>query len=313
MTALVSRIPPSDLRCPCCKAALRQRDQSLTCTSCAVTYPMVGGIPVMIDERTSVSRLSDYTAPHHESPRPILRRLREKLPSLSGNIGSEKNFARFTELLLAQTPTPRVLVLGGRVLGDGMKALVDTPGIELVETDICPGPRVQILCDAHQIPFDDSSFDAVIIQAVLEHVCAPHTCVAEIHRVLKPRGLVYAETPFMQQVHGGAYDFTRFTDLGHRRLFRHFEEIERGACCGPGMALAWAIQYFLLSCTGTRFLRGCVRIGCELSLFWLKYIDRFIIHRPEALDAASGFYFLGRRSDTALSDRELIPLWRGRV
>ena len=50
----------------------------------------------------------------------------------------------------------------------------------------------------------------------------------EIYRVLKSDGIVYIETPFMQQVHGGKYDFTRFTYLGHRRLFARFQEIESG-------------------------------------------------------------------------------------
>ena len=55
--------------------------------------------------------------------------------------------------------------------------------------------------------------------------------------VYKDDGLVYADTPFMQQVHMGRYDFTRFTYLGHRRLFRKFEEIDSGAVSGPAMAL----------------------------------------------------------------------------
>ena len=37
-------------------------------------------------------------------------------------------------------------------------------------------------------------------------------------------GIVYAETPFMQQVHEGAYDFTRYTVLGHRYLFKKFKQ-----------------------------------------------------------------------------------------
>jgi hypothetical protein len=32
---------------------------------------------------------------------------------------------------------------------------------------------------------------------------------------------------------------------------------------------------------------------------------------PGALDAASGFYFLGRKSATVLSDRDLLRLYRG--
>ena len=99
-----------------------------------------------------------------------------------------------------------------------------------------------LICDAHDIPFADGCFDGVIVQAVLEHVMDPGRCVEEIHRVLGDNGLVYAETPFIQQIHMGRYDFTRYTHSGHRRLFRRFEEIASGPVGGPGMALAWAYQ-----------------------------------------------------------------------
>ena len=49
----------------------------------------------------------------------------------------------------------------------------------------------------------DASVDGVIVQAVLEHVLDPRTVAAEVERVLRPRGMVYAETPLMQQVHEG--------------------------------------------------------------------------------------------------------------
>jgi SAM-dependent methyltransferase len=151
----------------------------------------------------------------------------------------------------------------------------------------------------------------VIVQAVLEHVVDPYRCVREVHRVLKTGGLVYAETPFMQQVHGRQFDFTRFTLLGHRRLFREFEELDSGAACGPGMALAWSFQYFLLSFSTTRSVRVVLRGVSSFATFFLKYFDRFLIDRPGALDAASGFYFLGRRCERSLSDKELITLYRG--
>ncbi len=55
----------------------------------------------------------------------------------------------------------------------------------------------------------------------------PERVVSEIARVLKPAGMVYSEIPFMQQVHEGAYDFTRFTDSGQRWLFRQFKSPTR--------------------------------------------------------------------------------------
>jgi hypothetical protein len=128
---------------------------------------------------------------------------------------------------------------------------------------------------------------------------------------LNERGVVYAETPFMQQVHNAPYDFTRFTHLGHRRLFRKFEEIDSGAGCGPGMALAWSYQSFLMSFTTSEFLRKLIRYFTRLTSFFLKYFDYYLIDKPGTLDAASGYYFLGRKAEQVLSDRDLIKLYKG--
>lgn len=192
-----------------------------------------------------------------------------------------------------------------------MGPLAQNGSLELVDTDVSFGPRTMLICDAHDIPFQDESFDGVIAQAVLEHVVDPYRCVEEMHRVLKKDGLVYAETPFMQQVHLGRYDFTRFTHLGHRRLFRRFEEIDSGAVCGPGMALAWSYQYFLLSFAKLKILRALIRAFASLTSFYLKYFDYFLIDTAGGLDAASGYYFMGRKSDHSLSDRELLTLYKG--
>src|SRR5205814_2050776 len=128
----------------------------------------------------------------------------------------------------------------------------------------------------------------------------------EVHRVLKHDGLVYAETPFMQQVHGGVYDFLRFTRRGHRRLFRKFEEIESGAACGTGMSLAWAYMFFLRSFANSSRVAWCLHCVASLTAFWLPYLDAHLIDKPYTLDGASAFYFIGRRSNQVLSDRELI-------
>jgi len=235
------------------------------------------------------------------------------LPAVSCNAKAKTNYEKLAELLLKENENPRVLVVGGSIVGRGMQRILSVPFIECIESDVSFGPRTAIICDAHDIPFDSSSLDGVIVQAVLEHVVDPYRCVEEIHRVLKEEGLVYAETPFMQQVHGGKYDFSRFTHLGHRRLFRKFEEISSGAVAGPGTALAWSYQYFLLSFVkskaGRAFVEGIVR----LTSFWLKYFDYYIIDKPTTLDAASAYYFMGRKSNRVLSDRELVELYRGAV
>lgn len=307
------------LRCPICRARLGAADAHLACTApgCGATFPVVDGVPVLLNEQASVFRIADFTAHRNTTfdlgKGRLRRTLGRVIPSLSRNVKAERNYARLAELLCADAAAPKVLVLGGGIEGQGTAALADHRAVELVETDVSFGPRTMLVCDAHDIPCADATFDGVVVQAVLEHVVDPARCAAEIHRVLKPAGLVYAETPFMQQVHGGRYDFTRFTHLGHRRLFRHFDEVESGAVCGPGMALAWAYQYFLLSFTTARGLRAALRIFAGFTAFWWKYFDGYLIDKAGALDAASGFYFLGRKSEQVLSDRELLELYRGAI
>jgi ubiquinone/menaquinone biosynthesis C-methylase UbiE len=55
-----------------------------------------------------------------------------------------------------------------------------------VETDVAFGPRTGIICDAHDLPFADETFDGVIARAVLEHVANPFQCVQEMHPPMVP-------------------------------------------------------------------------------------------------------------------------------
>lgn len=286
----------SRLRCPACHGPLVE----LACDACGRRYERVNDVPILLDDSSSSFRAE--LGGGIERP-PGWGRY---LPRLGQNLKAARNYAA----LASKLQGPRVLVVGGRVLGDGMEELARRP-LELVETDIALGPRTQIVCDAHNLPFADDTFDGVVAQAVLEHVVDPARCVSEIRRVLKAGGLVYAETPFMQQVHAGAFDFTRFTHLGHRRLFRDFDEVDSGATCGPAMALAWSFTGLLQSFARTSRQRRVARAIGHVASFPLRYIDPLVIDRPGALDAASAVYFMGRKGSSTLSDSELPRHYRG--
>ena len=129
-------------------------------------------------------------------------------------------------------------MIGSGEKGSGTEELWNNKEIEIHGIDIYGSESVDVICDAHYLPLKDGYYDGVWIQAVLEHVLEPTLVVSEIHRVLRVNGLVYAETPFMQQVHEGAYDFTRFTVLGHRYLFRKFESVRLGGNKGPELVFA---------------------------------------------------------------------------
>ena len=301
------------LRCPCCRGRLHDQLGYLVCMGCARSFPLVGTIPILINEDHSIFRIADFIERRPTTFEPTSRwaqLAKIALPSLGRNLRTRANFEHLARLL-NERPSRNVLVVGGSILGQEMAILANDPQLQLVDTDVSIGGRTTLVCDAHDLPFADETFDAVVAQAVLEHVIDPSRCVNEIHRVLRSDGLVYAETPFMQQVHGGRYDFTRFTPLGHRRLFRHFDQIAAGSGAGPATVLAWSYLYFLRGFASTRRGAQAAAVIARLTGFWLKYLDRIILERNGAQDGSWGYFFLGRKASTALDDRELLALYRG--
>jgi SAM-dependent methyltransferase len=305
------------LRCPACNSPLNHSNDGLTCKGeeCRKIFPVKDDIPILINETRSVFAIDDFMSKRNTTFSLKKNKIKDfilrLIPDVSENINAKRNYKKLTNLLLKQNSSPRVLIIGGSIMGKGMEVFMLNPAIDFVESDVSFGERTMLICDAHDLPFADQCFDGVIAQAVLEHVTDPYRCVDEIYRVLKTKGLVYAETPFLQQVHMGPYDFTRFTHLGHRRLFRKFDEIESGATCGPGMALAWAYQGFLQSFAKSNALKKLIFIFASFTSFYLKYFDYYLIDKPGALDSASGIYFMGSKGDNLLSDQELIKLYKG--
>ncbi len=278
---------------------------------------MVSGMPAFVDFEKSVIDSIQLCATDGGSE---VKRDRNRLKQLVAGLVSgrnkiaPRNIARMIDLLKSDLeavpsiakPPVRILVIGGASVGSGLELLYMNKDIDLIAFDVYSSPFVQFVADGHAIPLADASADGVIVQAVLEHVTDPWMVAEEIHRVLRSGGIVYADTPFMQQVHEGAYDFTRFTDSGHRYLFRRFEHIDSGAVAGAGTALAWSIEYF------ARALTRSTRVGrlVRLCFFWLRSADG-LLDPKYSLDAASGVYFLGRKCEAAIKQDAIIEYYQG--
>jgi SAM-dependent methyltransferase/uncharacterized protein YbaR (Trm112 family) len=310
---LISEEMQQKLVCPASKSILLKKGKCLECASDKnICYPIIDGIPILIDEKRSLFSVDDFRNKTNTTfdlkaskAKKILRGI---IPAISVNIKARKNYNRLCEMLPHNS---KILIIGGSIKGAGMDAIYSNSSFDIVGSDVSFGPYTTLICDAHDIPFVDEVFDCVIAQAVLEHVLDPQRCVSEIHRVLKHTGLVYAETPFMQQVHMLSYDFTRFTHLGHRRLFNRFTEVDSGPVSGPGTALAWSYTYFLRSFSSSRKTSNLLSVFARMTSFFLKYFDYFLIDKPGSYDSAAGLFFMGRKSNSVLSDRELIKQYKG--
>lgn len=180
-------------------------------------------------------------------------------------------------------------------LGSGNRRRAD----HIINLEIETLPNVDVVGDGHNLPFKDGVLGAVIIEAVLEHVRNPEAVVSEIHRVLRPGGLIYAGVPFIQGYHASPEDYQRYTIRGLENLFSNFQKLESGSCVGPTSALHWVFREYI----GILFSFGNVWIYKALSLFigWitfpLVYLDILLMKNRNAHAIASAVYFIGRKKE----------------
>jgi SAM-dependent methyltransferase len=133
------------------------------------------------------------------------------------------------KLLLDQNLFPRFKTVRGDtlVIGAGKvdyRRLLPLAS-SIIATDIDPGEFVDMVVDAHSLPFEDKSIDTVIAIEVFEHLRDPRAVVEEITRVLRVEGRVLLSVPFMFRVHGDPHDYQRFTQSGLATLFGEGFEI----------------------------------------------------------------------------------------
>lgn len=311
MLLTIEDLLPS-LRCPVTGLTLHDRGEFLEADNGSHRYPKINGIPVLVDFTRSIlsetellksEGASSMARPQGRSRRWIKRHL------LHG--GADERAARAATRFLAEakavTPEPEVLMIGGGSRGIGTDALYEDRNARLSSFDVYVNDHCPLVADAHAIPFPDGHFDAVWIQYVLEHVLEPWTVAAEISRVLKPGGVLYAETPFLQPVHEGAHDFVRFTHSGHRWLFRDFDEIDSGVAMGIGPAWLVTWEYGVRGLTHSR----AAGQAAKLAFSWIAFLERAIPARFR-YDAASSYFFLGRKSETQLAASAMTAYYRDR-
>ncbi|MDH4298727.1 MAG: methyltransferase domain-containing protein [Cyclobacteriaceae bacterium] len=89
-------------------------------------------------------------------------------------------------------------------------------------------PLAKVKMDIHHIPFDESTFDVVLCNHVLEHVQDDIKAVAEIHRVLKPGGFAILQVPFFNPLADNTLEDSTITDKREReKIFGQDDHVRR--------------------------------------------------------------------------------------
>jgi SAM-dependent methyltransferase len=106
--------------------------------------------------------------------------------------------------------------------------------------------KVDIICDATNIPLQSESYNIIICIQVIEHIFDHRKMLEEAYRLLKPGGKLILSGPFIWEMHEIPYDFYRFTFFGFQTLIKRsgFEIKENVASGGK-----WAtIGQLIIQC-----------------------------------------------------------------
>ncbi|HTT67041.1 MAG TPA: class I SAM-dependent methyltransferase [Gemmatimonadales bacterium] len=130
--------------------------------------------------------------------------------------GEERMRFRKAARLARVAPDAAVLDIGCR---DGGLRRFLPPGVRYQGMDITPefaGPDIVVRDVSDGIPFPDASFDHVFCIEVLEHVPNPYGALREMHRVLRPGGVLVLSVPNPYHVKELVWNLLRIPDRqGH--------------------------------------------------------------------------------------------------
>jgi len=167
----------------------------------------------------------------------------------------------------------------------------------ITNLDIERAPNVDVVADGHHLPFLADSFDAVIIEAVLEHVRNPNQIATETRRVLKKGGYVCAVVPFLQPFHASPHDYQRYTAPGFDLLFADFQRVDSGACSGPSTALQLILREYIgcILSFGNLWAQKLISILVGWITYPLIFLDGLLMFNKNAHTLAQAVFFIGRK------------------
>ena len=103
------------------------------------------------------------------------------------------------------------------------------PGKRYIKQDMqdFDPPCIDLVCDIADLkPVADESIGLVLNMESLEHIPHPQKAVDEIHRVLRPGGLLILTTIMHFKIHRTPKDYWRFTPEGIELLMQKFKILD---------------------------------------------------------------------------------------
>jgi SAM-dependent methyltransferase len=257
------------LVCPACRAPLGDETR---CGGCGKAYTSLDGVPVLmpdadveaIDLRVTGGALPTYDCAHMGIP-----------------------------------VVDEAIARGDRILELGAGLDVhDSPNVVTTDAFVY-GTQLDLVADAHRLPFADGSFDFVFSLAVFEHLHSPWIAAEEIARVLRPGGAAYTLCAFFQPLHGYPDHYFNATESGLARLFADRFDVQSA---GPSRHCPH--RESLVPLHRMRAMADAVR--ADAAVGWRKRVRAYRLER--SLRRAA--HELHRIADDAIARPDGLAAWR---
>lgn len=257
------------LACPVCKGDLLREEERLTCEACARIFPIVNGVPVL---------LPDGSVPHTEYQHELLVR---------------EEYGLWIPTLVMQSLPASAVILN---LGAGNQAL-DLANV--IRMDVTLTPYVDVVGDAHALPFKPGTFDFIFSLAVIEHLRQPFLAAQEMFDALKNGGYVYGDCNFVFAYHGYPHHYFNASEQGLEEAFARFEKLRTGVAPYqmPSFTLLMVLTTYLQK-IGYSEDEDVQRFTQLLNHVLKQPLTKYdaLFTEQAALYVAAGVFFFGRKA-----------------
>jgi SAM-dependent methyltransferase len=130
-------------------------------------------------------------------------------------------FQRWLERMSSQNLT--VLDVGGSI--QPYRPLIQNGAMRYIAVDLIATALVDVVANAEQLPFPKNWFDLAFCTQMLEYAPLPGQVISEIHRALKPGGILLLSVPSLS-LRDADEDCWRFWPAGIRQLLSGFSQVE---------------------------------------------------------------------------------------
>ena len=151
-----------------------------------------------------------------------------------------------------------------------------------INLDLVAVAGVDVVGDAHRLPFRDAVFQRVECDAVIEHVERPERVLREIERVTTAGGFVHVVTPFCHPFHEYPKDYHRFTPDALKLLADGMEVVASGWRTGPAATMLVFTLEFVKLWLPWKWWRVLIHGVVGWGLFPLRYLDLWLLGGPRA-------------------------------